>query len=405
MNLSLSSIVKGAAVKRLVAVEALPSESNQHEFNGVKALQEIFGAARATFDARFVYLGSDDQDVVSASGFVTWYDARESHPTRSEYRLYFPRTSASERLREGDIAFILRLADGGVLIAFATSGSTSERQLDWLFDLEAPNRGLFVKHVSSVDVSFAAREVLDQRGIETPPPQPEEESSLEVLLDRFGGVFPPTAEFSQFARGVTTGASPLEDPDGTIMSWLEREEALFRQLERHLVLRRLREGFDEDVDAFVAFSLSVQNRRKSRVGQALENHLEDLFKVVGIRYSRGQTTERTSRPDFTFPGIDAYRDRKFPADRLAMLGVKSTCKDRWRQVLAEADRIAIKHLFTLEPAISTAQTDEMTARRVILVMPAGLHGTFTRAQQKQILTVAQFIDTVRKRQFEVFEKP
>ena len=203
MNSSLSSIVRGVAVKRLVAVEALPSESNQHEFNGVKALQEIFGADRARFEARFVYFGSDDQDVVRASAFVTWYDAREKHPTRSEYRLYFPRTAASERLREGDIAYILRLAGGGVLIAFAADGTTSERQLAWLFDLETPDRGLFVKQVSRVDVSFAAREVLDQLGIETPPPLPEEESYLEVLLDRFGGVFPSTAEFSQFARGVT----------------------------------------------------------------------------------------------------------------------------------------------------------------------------------------------------------
>jgi hypothetical protein len=30
-----------------------------------------------------------------------------------------------------------------------------------------------------------------------------------------------------------------------------------------------------------------------------------------------------------------------------MLGVKTTCSDRWRQVLAEADRIQLKHLLTL----------------------------------------------------------
>ena len=43
-----------------------------------------------------------------------------------------------------------------------------------------------------------------------------------------------------------------------------------------------------------------------------------------------------------------------------MLAVKSTCKDRWRQILAEADRLPVKHLLTLEPGISVAQTDEMT---------------------------------------------
>ena len=398
MNSSLSSIVTGVAVKRLVAVEALPADSNQHEFNGVKPLQGLFGPDRARFDTRFVYFGSDDQDVVRASGFVTWYDARENHPTRSEYRLYFPTTAASERLRERDIAYILRLADGCVLIAFAADGSTAGRQLAWLFDIKTPDRGLAVKQVSSIDVGFAAREILDELGIEPPSPRPDEESYLDVLLDRFGGVFPSTAEFSQFARGVTSDVSPVEDPDGTIMAWLEREEGLFRQLERHLVLQRLREGFNEDVDAFVAFSLSVQNRRKSRVGQALENHLEELFRITGIRHSRGQTTERASRPDFIFPGIDAYRNPAFPSARLTMLGVKSTCKDRWRQVLAEADRIKVKHLFTLEPAISPAQTDEMSARDVILVVPVALHSTFTLQQRQRILTVAQFIHAVRKHQ-------
>ena len=38
--------------------------------------------------------------------------------------------------------------------------------------------------------------------------------------------------------------------------------------------------------------------------------------------------------------------------------VKSTCKDRWRQVLSEADRIPNKHLFTLEAAISENQTSK-----------------------------------------------
>ena len=46
--------------------------------------------------------------------------------------------------------------------------------------------------------------------------------------------------------------------------------------------------------------------------------------------------------------------------------VKSTCKDRWRQVLTEADRIEKKYLFTLEAAISNNQTDEMQAKNVQL---------------------------------------
>jgi hypothetical protein len=50
---------------------------------------------------------------------------------------------------------------------------------------------------------------------------------------------------------------------------MDREEVLFRTLERHIVNERLRRGFS-DGDEFVAFSLSVQNRRKARAGRALE---------------------------------------------------------------------------------------------------------------------------------------
>ena len=69
-----------------------------------------------------------------------------------------------------------------------------------------------------------------------------------------------------------------------------------------------------------------------------------------------------------------------------MLGVKSTCKDRWRQVLAEADRIEYKHLLTLETSISKHQTDEMQAKNLQLVLPRGLHETYTPEQQTWLRT-------------------
>jgi EcoRII C terminal len=393
----LSTLVTGAAAKRLTAVEARPDRSNQHEFNGVQALKALFGETRATREARFIYLSENESDVKLAEGFVTWYDAREDHPTRSEFRLYFPRTDASEGVQEQDLAVVLRRPDDSVLVIFAGEGSTAERQLLWLFGLESPVHGVEVRDLrhNDAEVGFAAREVLDQLGIEPAIGPPAEESYLEVLLDRFGGGFPPTVEFSEFARGVTPDVDPVEDPDGTLIAWLQREEALFRQLERHLVLSRLRQGFGDDVEAFVKFSLSVQNRRKSRVGYALEHHLQAILEANAIPHARAPVTERTSRPDFLFPSIAAYRDREMPVERLAMLAVKSTCKDRWRQILAEADRLPVKHLLTLEPGISSAQTGEMTARSVVLVIPVEIHNTFTAAQRRQILTVRAFLDRLK----------
>ena len=81
-----------------------------------------------------------------------------------------------------------------------------------------------------------------------------------------------------------------------------------------------------------------------------------------------------------------------------MLGVKSTCKDRWRQVLAEAARIEQKHLLTLEPGISRNQTSEMEAQLLRLVVPTDLHPTFDKAQQSWLMSIRDFIILVKSRQ-------
>ncbi len=86
------------------------------------------------------------------------------------------------------------------------------------------------------------------------------------------------------------------------------------------------------------------------------------------------------------------------AKDLLMLGVKTTCKDRWRQVLSEAAKIPSKHLLTLEPGISSNQTDEMQASSLQLVIPASIHETYTPSQQGWLMNVAEFIELVRNKQ-------
>ena len=77
-----------------------------------------------------------------------------------------------------------------------------------------------------------------------------------------------------------------------------------------------------------------------------------------------------------------------------MLGVKSSCKDRWRQVLAEAAKIPRKHLLTLEPRISSAQTTQMGAHDLQLVVPEPIHPTYIPAQRSWLWTLSDFIGHV-----------
>ncbi len=224
------------------------------------------------------------------------------------------------------------------------------------------------------------------------------------MLEKFKGKFPATRDFSAYARSTLKDLDARAEPDLVIMTWMEREEILFRTLERYLIADRLSKGFagevnaGVDVDGFLSFSLSVQNRRKSRVGLALENHLELLFVENGLRYARTAVTENKAKPDFLFPGVAEYHNPAYDSLKLTMLGVKSTCKDRWRQVLAEADRIDNKHLLTLETSISTHQTDEMASKCLQLVLPRGLHQTYTPAQQAWLMDVTAFTELVRARQ-------
>lgn len=398
----LSDYFTGVAIKRLSAVETDTSRSHQHEYNGVNQLKEIFGEDRREFAARFIWLG-DEQEAVAEDGFVTWYDARENHPTRSEYRLYFPSTSVSDLAQEGDAMFIARRTTDAVLVLITPASSTIQNQLLWLFGIDAQPGPDFeaqeVKNNTDSELDFAAAYILDELGIE---PEEAEGESLDRFLEPFGLKFPTMRAFSALARSSLPEVSAIDQPDEALLAWMEREELLFRRLERRIVAERLGTGFmagnEADVDGFLGFSLSVQNRRKARAGSALESHLEAVFLAHGVRFARGAKTENRNKPDFIFPGQHEYHDQAFPAARLTMLGAKSTLKDRWRQVLSEAIRIDEKHLLTLEPSVSENQTDEMQAKRLRLVLPQRLHETYKPRQRPWLLSLGAFLQIVKGRQ-------
>lgn len=408
----LSEYFAGVAAKRLSAVEADVIKSNQHEFNGVEGLREMLGepAGKVLYHAKLLYLTDEDDNPIVEDSTLTWYDARqkarlERGVMRYEYRLYFRTTNVSLNAAAGDLLVIAKRHDGNLLVVIAESESSIARQIEWLFgfsDLAHP--GFSVRSELETEqsrIEFASRFILESIGVVV---ETSAETYLETMLERFKGKFPTTREFSAYARSTIDDLDPRDDPDLVLMTWMEREEILFRTLERYLIADRLSKGFagevdaDVDVDGFLSFSLSVQNRRKSRVGLALENHLETLFVANNLQYARTAVTENKAKPDFLFPGAAEYHDPMYDPLKLTMLGVKSTCKDRWRQVLAEADRIEDKHLLTLEASISTQQTTEMASKRLQLVLPRSLHQTYTSEQQGWLMDVGSFTRLVRTRQ-------
>jgi hypothetical protein len=404
----LSDLFAGAGAKYLSEVEVNSQRSNQHEFQGVGGFRAFLGtpAEKVTFPATFYWLNDeDDTRPEGLSSFCTWSDVRRGKPGRSaEYHLYYSAESEPtvHRARAGDLLVIARTKDARLLVMLAPADSTIGAQLLWLFGLDllaGKPDAIELGAENSVSLGLAARSILDDLGIEAEEPQPD---ALGLLLDTFGLQFPGTVVFSEFARNTLTGIDPRAAPDEALVAWMEHEEALFRHMERQVVAERLANGFmmegTADVDGFLSFSLSVQNRRKSRAGWAFGHHVEAILQAQGLDFVREATTEKRNAADFLFPGELQYADSGFPADRLAMLAVKTTCKDRWRQVLAEANRIPAKHLLTLEPAISEAQTAEMQAQSLQLVLPAPLHTTYREAQRAWLMSLGDFIALVQGHQ-------
>ncbi|MFM5161389.1 type II restriction endonuclease [Aeromonas veronii] len=260
--------------------------------------------------------------------------------------------------------------------------------------MEANEKGLTRLNIER-GLAVPIRLMLARYGIEIGHNGPD---YLDTILEKFGAAFPKTKDFSAFTRTLGKDICPIEEPDSALIEWMEVEESAFRQLERHIVKKTLLAGFGEngdDVDEFVRFSLSVQNRRKSRSGHAFENHIEFILNKSGVYFERGALTEARQKPDFIFPSSACYADKNFPSEKLRILGAKTTCKDRWRQVLAEAARVGRKHLITMEPAISENQTEQMQANNLQLVVPTTIQQTYTPQQQPQLMSFRDFINEVK----------
>ncbi|WP_170755615.1 type II restriction endonuclease [Ruegeria lacuscaerulensis] len=401
----LSDFFEGAGAKVLSEVEVNRNSSNQHEFQGVSSFRRFLGTPeeKKEYTTTFYWLTDEPNlEPVKVKSFCTWSDVRRSKAGRSpEYHLYYAAASETvvNKARAGDQLVLARKSDGELIAILSPAGSTIGQQLLWLFGLDiisGRSVSTSFKHGNPVELGLAARSVLSDIGVEVLEPEPD---AFDRLIGRFGRVFPGTRELSAFARETAAAPDPLDDPDSALLTWMEHEEALFRHLEREIVSERLQQGFlansGADVDGFLSFSLSVQNRRKSRAGLAFGHHVEKLLELNNIHYTREATTEKRAAADFLFPGEDEYADTKYPVDRLAFLAIKTSCKDRWRQVLAEADRISVKHLLTLEPAISTAQTSEMRSQKLQLVLPDSLHDTYLPEQRDWLLNVRNFLDLVR----------
>jgi len=233
--------------------------------------------------------------------------------------------------------------------------------------------------------------------------EPEVEAEDECVEKRFRKfvdvleAFPTGAAFSKEARDTLIERIKKFDAlsfNELMMHCMDAEYRLFRLAERQLCQTEIVRVF-KDVDDFLRTASSIMNRRKSRAGRSLENHMEYILKKSGIPHVIRPKLD--GEPDIVIPSAEAYNDRSYPVNKLIVVGVKTTCKDRWRQVVHEAKRVPEKHILTIQQGISGKLLKQMHESHVTLIVPARLHKQYPKDSPMAILDVQGFVKEVKQR--------
>ena len=225
---------------------------------------------------------------------------------------------------------------------------------------------------------------------------------LKKVAAALNGEFPHAKKMSKLARDIHeeifgNSNNIIDNPDELLLQWIGLEYELFYAIEEERYGKKIRHGF-KDMREFLDTANSVMNRRKVRAGKSLECHLEAIFKGNDLLFEREVITEGNKKPDFIFPSGAAYHNPHYDADKLIVLAAKTTCKDRWRQILNEADRMRDKrkYLFTLQQNISSKQLSEMHAENVLLIVPKNYIENYPTEFRNEIFSLTKFINFVKE---------
>jgi hypothetical protein len=231
------------------------------------------------------------------------------------------------------------------------------------------------------------------------PPETEQEC-IDRRFRKFSEklkMFPTGDAFSAETRAALEECIALFEKltaDDILLRCMDAEYRLFRMAERIVCGPEITKLF-RDVDDFLATASGIMNRRKVRAGRSLENHVDWVLKRAKIPHE--MRPDADGKPDILIPGLEEYEDREYPVQRLVIVGVKTTCKDRWRQVLNEAKRIPHKHLLTIQQGISSKQLQEMHRANVSLIVPKEIQRHYPKGGEIKMWNVEQFIEDVRRR--------
>ena len=216
----------GIGVKRLSAVDAEPSRSNQHEIGTTQAMRSQFlGTVHGQFQVVYIWLGQEQDGFTLKVLQLIMMHANNNHidPLNGVFITVLIRL---RKLCKKVIPCFWQSIKTGVftLLLHQTIPPVKNNCLGCLVfthtgnplchvNLQTMNRNWILPHVS-----FLMKSELSWRN--------RDADNLDGIIERFGTAFPSTVEFSDLARQTLPDVRVEDNPDGALVAWLSHEESL-----------------------------------------------------------------------------------------------------------------------------------------------------------------------------------
>ncbi len=142
----------------------------------------------------------------------------------------------------------------------------------------------------------------------------------------------------------------------------------------------------EDMNSFL---MSIFQSRKSRAGKAFEFIIRELFSRLSYPFAE-QVDVDGATPDFMMPSEEVFRDNPLGS---IIFTAKRTLRERWRQVVTEANKGYGFFLATLDNKVTQSQIDQAAKNKIYIVVPQALkeeNNTYKHAPS--VLSFEQFFE-------------
>lgn len=121
----------------------------------------------------------------------------------------------------------------------------------------------------------------------------------------------------------------------------------------------------EEVDSFM---MSIFQSRKSRAGKAFEFTIREMFSRLSYPFAE-QVNVNGATPDFIMPSEEYFRKR--PLDSI-IFTAKRTLRERWRQVVTEANQGYSFFLATIDTKIAPNQLKQAADHKIYIIVPESI---------------------------------